>query len=240
MTRRAVLVCVLIAVAAASGFAQTTSTPGIDVEVYNPSDGSNTFCVNPGASFVANVLLRPGVSTLTCTPACGTTVNGGSAALAAGVIDLDFDETLFTSVSAETNPATVAAHGLLQDNTTEGRIGWALVGNWTTPGDPSSVLLDPCTMVMLEVTDWVYRVNLSAQSAAQGLTTLYLRRQTDSPPFALSFADICASPAFTVDSGDIDELRNATVMIADDCLQVIFYDAFESADLGKWTRSVDP
>ena len=129
--------------------AQTTSPPGIDIEIFNPEDGSNAFCVTPSEPFWIHVFVRPGEQSLSCDLPCGNGVPGGSANIAAGVIDLLFDVTLLEFQEAESNPdpGFAAVDGLLQTlNVDDGRIGWALAGDWVVNGYPASGLNDPCAM----------------------------------------------------------------------------------------------
>lgn len=236
MSRYAVSALIVLLGAASPGWAQTTTSPGIDVEVYNAADASNKFCVSPGEILTAFVVVRPGTSSTTCTPACGTTVPGGSSAIATGVIDLAFDSDILGVSEAVANPNTVAAHGLIQDNSSSGRIGWALAGNWSVPGDLGSDLLNPCEMDFFSTTGWVYRIRFQVAPGATGTTILHLRRPTDS--FALSFADICNSPTFSIASGDIDEVVDGTVLVAASCTDVLFFDSFESGSGDAWTVTV--
>jgi hypothetical protein len=218
--------------------AQTTQ-PGdaIDIEIINPADGSNTFCVAPSATIEARVFVRPGTGTLSCSLSCSPpSVPGGSANIATAVVDVAFDTATLSYLpgTLQSNPATVAAQGLPQtQNLGDGRIGWALAGNWSTPGDPGSTLLSPCAMQMLTTADWAFRAQF--QAATGGMTTLRLRRETDAQPFALSFADICGSEAFKQSNGGIDEIRDAIVMVSDDCSNVIFFDNFSSGDTDRWS-----
>lgn len=220
--------------------AQTTQ-PGdaIDLEVYNPIDGSNRFCVAQSATVEARVFLRPGTGSTTCTLSCSPpNVPGGSANIATAVIDLAFDSSMLTYVngSIASNNATTAEQGLAQEqNIAEGRIGWALAGTWSTPGNPGSTLASPCEMEMITTSNWVFSAQF--QAVGSGMTTLHLRRETDSAPFALSFADICGTEAFKQSNGGIDEVRNAVVMIATDCQDVIFFDNFGTGDTGMWSSS---
>ncbi len=220
--------------------AQTTQ-PGdaIDLEVFNPIDGSNRFCVAPSATIEARVYLRPGTGSSTCTLSCSPpNVPGGSANIATAVIDLAFDSTRLTYVngSIESNSATTAIQGLAQEqNIADGRIGWALAGTWSTPGNPSSTLLSPCEMQMITTPNWVFGVEF--QAAGTGMTTLRLRRESDTTPFALSFADICGTEAFKQSNGGIDEVRNAVVMVATDCQDAIFFDNFGTGDSAMWSDS---
>jgi len=220
--------------------AQTTQ-PGdaIDLEVYNPTDGSNRFCVAPSATVEARVYLRPGSDSSSCTLSCSPpSVPGGSANIATAVIDLAFDSSKLTYVngSIESNSATTAIQGLAQvQNIGDGRIGWALAGTWTTPGNPASSLLSPCDMQMITTSNWVFKVEF--QAVGTGMTTLHLRSENDTTPFALSFADICGTEAFKQSNGGIDEVRNAVVMVDTDCQDVLFFDNFGSGDVSQWTSS---
>ena len=238
MIRLAVVSAVLLIASLAS--AQTTQ-PGdaIDLEVFNPIDGSNRFCVAPPATIEARVYLRPGTDSSTCTLSCSPpNVAGGSANIATAVIDLAFDSTKLTYVngSIESNSATTAIQGLAQDqNIGDGRIGWALAGTWSTPGNPASSLLSPCEMQMITTSDWVFGVEF--QAAGTGMTTLRLRRETDATPFALSFADICGTEAFKLSNGGIDEVRNAVVLVATNCRTVLFFDNFGSGDVSQWSSA---
>lgn len=227
--------------------AQTTS-PGaaIDTEIYNPVDGSNAFCVDAGESFTARVMVRPGTDDQSCALACSggsTTIPGGSANLATGVVDIAFDTSRLSYVSAASNASTPAVDGLIQDNSGSGRIGWALAGDWSTDADPGSTLADPCSMGYLQRSawtaedGWVFEATFQATGAA-GLTTLRYRRETDTEPFALSFADICGAPAYRTTNGGIDEVVNGTVLIATDCTDVIFFDGFATGTSGRWSASV--
>jgi hypothetical protein len=127
--------------------------------------------------------------------------------------------------------------GLLQTfNLAFGRLGWALAGDWQVDGDPGSGLRDPCAMQKLSGAGWVIRVQFEA--VGEGATVLHLRDGDDHPPFDLSFADICGSGDFTVDSGDIDELVDATVVIDPICSVAIFSDGFESGDTSAWSATL--
>lgn len=220
--------------------AQTTQ-PGdaIDVEIFNPLDGSNRFCVASSTTFEARVYARPGTGTTSCTLSCSPPdVAGGSANIATGVIDISFDDSRLSYVpgSITNNPGTAAVQGLAQDqNLADARIGWALAGSWSTPGNPASTLLSPCDMDLLTTSDWLFA--LQFQAAGTGMTTLTLRRESDPQPFALSFADICGTEAFKQSNGGIDEVRNAVVMVATDCQDVIFFDNFGTADTSQWSAT---
>ncbi len=230
ITRLVLAVLLALPVAAA---AQTT-TPGasIDIEVYNPVDGTNTFCADVGVPFWANVYMSPGSDAASCDLTCGA-VSGGPANIGTGVIDMSFDAGMLSYLGAETNPdpGFAAVDGLLQtENTAGGRVGWALAGDWMVDGDPTSGLNDACTMQMLDTPGWVFRVQL--QLDAPGSTTLTLSRP---PDFQLSFADMCGSDAFTVAGGGIDEVVQATVF--SDCTNLMFADGFESGDATAWSSS---
>ncbi len=238
MIQLAVVSVVLLIGSLAS--AQTTQ-PGtaIDLEVYNPIDGSNRFCVAPSATIEARVYLRPGSDSTSCTLSCSPpNIPGGSANIATAVIDLAFDTSKLTIVngSIESNGATTAIQGLAQEqNTADGRIGWALAGTWSTPGNPASSLLSPCDMQMITTSNWLFKVEFQAVGA--GMTSLHLRRESDTTPFALSFADICGTEAFKQSNGGIDEVRNAVVMVATDCQDVLFFDNFGTADATRWSTT---
>ncbi len=238
MIQLAVVFVVLLIGSLAS--AQTTQ-PGaaIDLEVYNPIDGSNRFCVAPSATIEARVYLRPGSDSTSCTLSCSPpNIPGGSANIATAVIDLAFDTSKLTIVngSIESNGATTAIQGLAQEqNTADGRIGWALAGTWSTPGNPASSLLSPCDMQMITTSNWLFKVEF--QAVGTGMTTLHLRRESDTTPFALSFADICGTEAFKQSNGGIDEVRNAVVMVATDCQDVLFFDNFGTGDASQWSSS---
>jgi hypothetical protein len=233
------VVSVLLLVGSTASAQTTQPGDAIDLEVYNPVDGGNHFCVAPSATLEARVFLRPGAGSSTCSLSCSPpTVPGGSANIATAVIDLAFDSSKLTYVngSIESNSATAAIQGLAQEqNTADGRIGWALAGTWSTPGNPASSLLSPCAMQMITTSNWVFGAQF--QAVGTGMTTLRLRRETDDAPFALSFADICGTEAFKQSNGGIDEVRNAVVMIATDCQDVIFFDTFGTGDASLWTST---
>ena len=220
--------------------AQTTQ-PGnaIDIEIFNPANGSNAFCVAPAQTVEARVFVRPGSDTLSCTLSCsGPSVPGGSANIATAVIDLGFDSSMLSYLngSIEGNGATAAVQGLPQEqNLADDRIGWALAGSWSTPGDPGSTLLTPCDMQMVTTADWLFRMQF--QATGTGMTTLRLRQETDDQPFALSFADICGTEAFKRSNGGIDEIKNAVVLVSNDCNELIFFDNFGTGDTGRWTEA---
>jgi hypothetical protein len=218
--------------------AQTTQ-PGdaIDIEIINPADGSNRFCVASSATIEARIFVRPGSDSLSCTLTCSPpNVAGGSANIATAVIDLGFDSTILTYVdsSIANNGATTAVQGIPQvQNVAADRIGWALAGSWSTPGNTSSSLLSPCDTQMITTDDWLFSVQF--QAIGEGMTSIRLRRETDAAPFALSFADICGTEAFKESNGGIDEVRDAVVMVATDCQDVIFFDNFGTGDVGHWS-----
>lgn len=218
--------------------AQTTQ-PGdaIDLEVFNPVTGSNRFCVPSSGTLDARVYLRTGADSLTCSLSCsGPSVAGGSANIATAVIDVAFDPDIlnFVSGSLAGNTATAAIQGLAQEqNLADGRIGWALAGSWSDPGNPNSTLLTPCEMQMISSDDWIYEMQF--EPIGTGMTTIHLRRETDSEPFALSFADICGTEAFKQSNGGIEEIRDAVVMVATDCQDVLFFDNFGTGDASQWS-----
>lgn len=233
----AVITVVLLATSLVS--AQTTQ-PGdaIDIEIFNPIDGSNAFCVAPSEIVEARIFVRPGTDASSCTLSCsGPSVPGGSANIATAVIDLAFDgsKMAYVSDSIEANGTTAAVQGLPQEqNLGDNRIGWALAGSWSTPGDPGSTLLSPCDMQMVTTADWVVRMQFQATGA--GTTTLRLRQETDTEPFALSFADICGTEAFKQSNGGIDEIRHAVVMVSSDCNDLIFFDTFGTGGTDRWAE----
>jgi len=198
--------------------AQTTSAPGIDVEIYNPVDGSNSFCAVPNVAFWAHVFVRPGDENLTCDRTCGNNIPGGSASVATALIDVGFETSVLSVQNCQSNPdpTYAAVDGIPQlQNLDTGRIGWALEGDWIVDGNPSSGFNDPCVMQKLQSEGWVFRVQFTA--ASEGSTSLHLRSQVDPAPFALSFADICGSEAFTVSNGVIDEVVDAIVTVSWAC-----------------------
>jgi hypothetical protein len=220
--------------------AQTSTAPGIDVELYNPVDGTNRLCIETSATAWVHVYVRPGAEAFSCSPECAPPdVSGGSANLAAGALDVAFDPGRVTFVQAETNPnaAFAAIDGLMQEqNLLSGRLGWALAGDWTPDGDPSAgVLADPCSMLLLDAPGWVLRAQLAG--ATPGFTLLHLRRASDLEPFPLSFADVCGTPVFTEASGAIDEVGDLVVLVTDSCASVVFFDTFERGDLSAWSTT---
>jgi hypothetical protein len=235
------LAAITVALLATSLVSAQTTHPGdaIDIEIFNPIDGSNAFCVAPNEIVEARIFVRPGTSALSCTLSCsGPSVPGGSANIATAVIDLAFDGSKLSYVnnSIANNAATAAVQGLPQDqNLVDDRIGWALAGSWTNPGDPGSTLLSPCDMQMVTTADWLFRMQF--QAAADGTTTLRLRQETDPEPFALSFADICGTEAFKQSNGGIDEIRHAVVMVSSDCSDLIFFDNFGTGGTERWAET---
>ena len=241
MIRTRITCAALVVLVAGSLASAQTTQPGsaVDIEVFNPSDGGNTFCVAASSTFEARVYLRPGTGTLSCDLSCSPpSVPGGSANIATGVVDIAYDGSRLSYVadSMESNPATAAVHGLHQEqNTGENRVGWALAGSWSTPGNPGSTLLSPCDMQMVTTSDWIFKVDF--QATGDGMTTLRLRRETDDPAFALSFADICGTEAFKSSNGGIDEVRDAIVMVSGECSDVIFFDNFGTGDTIRWSEA---
>lgn len=230
------IAAVAIVLVATSGLAQTT-TPGagIDVEVYFDGSGENFTCVAPGASFWANVWVSPGTGSETCSLACSPpAVAGGSGHLATGIVDVAHDVARLGYMASEDNPATAAVDGLIQNNGASGRVGWALAGDWNVDATPGSGLASPCTMGLLDVASWVYRIQYQAAGSI-GSTLLHLRRPTDTVPFELSFADICGNPAFKTSNSGIDEVRDAIVMISNQCDSLILADTFELGDMARWS-----
>jgi hypothetical protein len=171
-----------------------------------------------------------------CEHACSTSgadVSGGSANLAAAVIDIEFDPAKLTYLGYENNAATAAVDGLIQtQNLGEGRIGWALAGDWdpdADPENPSVTLATPCAMGKLSTANWAFRLQFSYDVSSSA--TLHIRRESDDPAFPLSFADICGSEAFKVSNAGIDEVIDATVNLDQG---EIFSDGFESGDTTQW------
>lgn len=210
----------------------TTDGPAIDVEVFNPADGSNLFCAQPGSTLTARLFIRPGTQNTSCTPSCGSVVPGGTAHLATALLDLEFDPARLTFTSASNNGGTAAVDGLIQDNAGTGRIGWALAGDWTPNATTSGLLANPCSMGLLDQAGWVTEMEFTVPTAASGLTVLHLRRAADE--FPLSMADLCGDEAFREDNGGIDEIVDAQVLIAPDCSSALFFDGFETSDTGRW------
>jgi hypothetical protein len=216
MGKSVIPLLVMVALAGAGPSGAQTSTPdtGIDVEIYNAETGGNQFEVEVGDTFWAHVLVRPGTTKTTCTIDCrfGTReVAGGPAAIATGVVDISFDASILQYVAAENNPATAAVDGLIQvQHAADGRIGWALAGDWTPDANAASgTLAHPCEMATLTASDWVVRLQFRLLAAQT--TSLHIRRASDDPGFPLSFADVCGSEAFTQANGGIDEVIDAQV-----------------------------
>jgi hypothetical protein len=228
----------IVALAAGPAVAQTTQ-PGdaIDIEIFNPDDGGNSFCVAQLETLTARVFVRPGTDTTACSLSCSPPlVPGGSANIATAVLDLAFDGDRLSYLpgSIQNNPDTAAIQGIAQEqNVGENRIGWALAGSWSTPGDTGSTLLSPCDMQMVTDAGWLFSVQFEATDT--GLAYIRFRRETDDPPFALSLADICGTEAFKMSNGGIDEVVGATVLIDVDCANALFFDSFESASVDRWS-----
>lgn len=211
----------------------------VHVQIYNPDDGSNVFCVAPGNTFHARVFVEPGQNGTTCVLSCSPpSVPGGQANLATGVVDVAFDTSRLSYVadSIISNPATPAVQGMPQEqNLADGRIGWALAGTWSTPGNPGSTLMSPCDMTFLNTDGWLFQVEF--QAVGSGIAALHLRRETDTPPFALSFADICGTEAFKESNGGIGSVTDGTVLIDSDCANVLFFDSFEDGAVARWSNA---
>jgi len=229
------LFAILTIFATAAGAQTSISGPEIDLEIVNPSDGTNTFCVSPGDTLTARLFVRPGTQTASCTPSCGSVVSGGTAHPATAVIDIAFDNQKLSLTGHTNNTGTAAIDGLIQDNAIHGRIGWALAGDWTPNGDTNGTLALPCDMQLLESADWVFETQFTVQPTASGLAALHLRRSTDG--FALSFADLCSDEAMTEANGGIDEIIDATVLVSTSCTSVLFFDGFEDGTAGRWSSS---
>ena len=229
----------LLAVFASTGWAQSsTQGPAIDLEIINPSDGTNIFCVAPGGGLTARLFIRPGTDTTSCTPSCGTVVDGGAAHIATAVVDISFDNEKLNLATTISNAGNAAVDGLIQDNATQGRIGWALAGDWTPNAVTSGTLATPCAMQLFDSAAWVFEIEFTVQPTASGITSLHLRRETDA--FALSFADICGSEAFTEANGGINEIIDGTVLISSSCADVLFFDGFETGTTTIWSTSTGP
>jgi hypothetical protein len=216
MRTTASVVCLLVILSApAVGFCQTsTAGSGIDIEIYNRDDGSNSFHGGVGHQFWAYVYIRSGSQSITCELACRTHSNqaqGGTANIATGVVDITFDSSRLRYLDAQNNPNTAAVDGLIQLQYLEqSRIGWALAGDWTPNADAQNgKLANPCDMDKLTGADWAFRIKFEIKKL--GHSTLHIRRETDPASFPLSFADVCGSPAFKESNGGIDEVINAEV-----------------------------
>ena len=217
--------------------AQTsTAGAGIDIELINPNDASNTICVNPDQAFTVRLWFHPGTGTAACTLACGS-IPGGNSHVATAVIDIDFDEAAMAFTGASDNPDAgyAAVDGLIQDNSSSGRVGWALAGDWSPDASTAGTLADPCSTTLLDAAGWLAEFNFTAGNTPSS-TILHLRRQTDTLPFALSCADFCDSTtAFTQENGGIDEVIDATVYVSATCPAGLFSDGFESGDTMHWS-----
>lgn len=236
---RSVILAVILLVAPMVAAQTTQPGSAVDIEIYNPSNGDNTFCVAPSAIFTPRVFFRPGTGTLSCDLNCSPpSIPGGSANIATAVIDISFDPAVLSYVpgSIQNNTGTAAVQGIAQEqNVADNRIGWALAGTWSTPGNPSSTLASPCDTQMLTTSGWLYQ--LQFQATGSGMSTLRLRRETDARPFALSFADICGTEAFKESNVGIDEVRNAIIMVSTNCSDLLFFDTFENGDASLWGDS---
>ncbi len=228
-------VCALSATAAAQS---STPGPAIDVEIFNSTDGTNSFCAAPGDTFWAYVYISPatgGASSFQCFTPCGL-VQGGPANIAAATIDVAFDPTHLAFHSAFNNGfmGAAAADGMLRlEALGTGRLGWVLAGDWTPDGDTAGTLADPCEMGLLDQSGWIVRFAFTVQTS--GSSDIVLR---DEPAFPLAFADICGSPTFSSATGDIDEVLSATVSSGSPACPelngIIFRNGFEIGDLSAW------
>ena len=90
-TALACLAAAALMAAAPAAVAQTTLPGGaIDVEIYNPADGTNLICAAPGDTLWAGLYVRPASgagSTMTCSLLCGSAA-GGPGSLAAAAVDV--------------------------------------------------------------------------------------------------------------------------------------------------------
>jgi hypothetical protein len=232
-------VAALVAVAVSAPAQTTNPGPAIDLEIYNPADGSNAICAAPGDTVWARIFVRPatgGGTSIDCTIHCGGTV-GGPANIASAILDLSFDRNVLAYWDSFNNPdaAFAAVDGLIQEqNLDQGRIGWALAGDWTPDGDTSGSLADPCTMLKIDQLGWLVEIGFNVLD--RGEVELLFR---DSPEFAMSLADVCGSEAFTTANGGIDEVIGATV--STECpatSDVLFRNGFDTGDASLWTTSI--
>ena len=170
---------------------------------------------------------------MSCNVQCGAAV-GGPGSLAAGAVDVGFDGSRLSYFAAAVNPdpGFAAVDGLVQEqNLTQGRVGWALAGDWTPDGSTGGVLDDPCVMLKLAQPGWVARFAFNV--LVKGQSALQLRAD---PDFPLSFADICGAPAYSQANGGIDEVVAATVSTeCPEVVSVIFRNGVETGDTSVWT-----
>ena len=239
---RAILNCLALAAAChvvATASAQTsTPGPGIDVEIYNPGTGGNSFCAAPGDTLWAYLYVAPatgGSSSFVCSVPCGA-VHGGPANIAATSLDITFNPARLRFHSAHNNGfmGSAGADGMLRLETLgAGRVGWALAGDWTPDGDPSGALADPCHTALINEPGWIVRFAFTVISP--GSSQIVVR---DEPDFRAAFADICGSETFTSSNGGVDEILPATVATGlPACPQlenVIFRNGFETGDTSAW------
>lgn len=239
ITPRVLLLATFLAAAPYAVAQSTVPGAAIDLEVYNPQDGSNTFCVAPGDTFWAGLYVRPATgagSTMSCDVACGSTV-GGPGSVATAAVEIDFAPAQLAYFRSDVNadPTFAAVDGLVQDqNLAQGQVGWALAGDWTPNGSTTGTLADPCAMLRLDHPDWVVRFGFNVLGT--GESALAINAPPDGP---MSFADVCGSPAYTTANGGIDEVVPATVRT--DCpsvLNVIFRNGVETGDSSVWTSTV--
>jgi len=242
LTMRTILYCLAVtaacAVSATAAAQSSTPGPAIDVEIYNSTNGTNIFCAAPGDTLWAYVHLSPatgGSSSVQCGAPCGT-VQGGPANIAAATINVAFNPAHLAFHSAFNNGfmGSAAADGQLRLNHLEaGRLGWVLAGDWTPDGDTGGTLANPCEMSLLDQAGWIVRFAFTVQSSGSSQIV-----PQDEPDFALAFADICGSPAFSSSNGGIDEVLPATVATGGPgCSNVegiIFRNGFEMGDLSAW------
>lgn len=235
-----VLAAAALMVAAPAAVAQTTLPGGaIDVEIYNPTDGTNLICAAPGDTLWAGLYVRPASgagSTMTCSLLCGS-ASGGPGSLAVAAVDVGFSASHLAYFRTDVNPdpAFAAADGLVQEqNLADGRVGWALAGDWTPDGSTGGSLADPCAMLKLADPGWVARIGFNVLEAGQSQLAI------GAPPASpLSFADVCGSPAYTTANGGVDEVVPAAV--STECPSVsgiIFRNGVDTGDTSVWSESV--
>ena len=202
--------------------------PAIDVAVVNPEDGSNRFAIAAGQSFEVELRVHPvdlgqfPSQAASCDLAeCAGAVVGGRGHLAAGLLQLRFDPAALTLVSSEIPGTGAAADGIVLDaGAAQGRIGWALAGDFVIDGDRDSGLRSICEMATLSAPEVVLRLTFRRETDED--TTIHLATPEDVDPFALSFADRCSTSSFTLANGAIDQVIDGLLVEGP-----IFKDGFE-------------